>query len=92
MSKNRELIWPELGRHVFFILPERFDPEHGYIAVTAVEGFAGIYASALYCGHDYETAIWYANQKNLFLGIDPETAAMIITNATQYHGINKRPI
>ena len=69
------------GRYAFHILPELYDPDKGYLAVTAVEGLSGFYQSNLFCGHDYEMAVWYANQKNLSMGIDTKTATKIINAA-----------
>lgn len=83
------------GRHAFFIIPELYTEEKGYVAVTVVEGLDWFYPSNLYCGHDYEMAVWYANQKNLSLGIDANTATMIIRAATteRMGGVwNTRPI
>lgn len=70
-----------VGRFAFVVLPEFYTKEKGYFALTAMEGAQGLYTSKLFCGHDYEMAVWYANQKNKSLGIDPETASRIIEAA-----------
>ena len=83
------------GRYVFHILPELYDPDKGYLAVTAVEGLAGFYQSNLFCGHDYEMAVWYAQQKNNDLGIDAKTATTIINKAFEHTSLepwNNLPI
>lgn len=83
------------GRHVFHILPELYDDDTGYQAVAAVEGLQGLYQTRLYCGHDYEMAVWYATQKNLFMGIGVKTAAKIIHGAfvgTFLQARNRLPI
>jgi hypothetical protein len=83
------------GRHVFHILPELYEDDSGYQAVAAVEGLQGFYQTRLYCGHDYEMAVWYAAQKNLSMGIDAKTATEIIQNAfanTPLQSWNKLPI
>lgn len=69
------------GRHVLYILPELYTIQKGYQAVTAVEGLSGFYGTNLFCGHDYEMAVWYIKQKNLKLGIDAKVATEIINGA-----------
>lgn len=69
------------GRFVFAILPELYRPETGYMAVTVAEGFLGFYQSKLFCGHDYEMALWYAQHKNEEMGISAKVATKMINDA-----------
>lgn len=79
-------------RQVFFVLPEEFEEENGYRGLVAIENCYGLIRTKLFFGYDYDMALWYANRKNLFLGITPKTATRIIKNAMVPHAINSRPM
>ena len=95
MRKKDQVFIPDCirrGRHALWIMPEEFDPQHGYVAIAAVEGIPGVYRTKLYCGFDYEMAVWYTDRKNLSMGIDTKVASAIIISAMGNWPLNDLPI
>lgn len=63
---------------IFVILPEVHNPESGYCLMAIWPRLQGIYATNVFCGHDFEMAVDYANWINQKNGHSPAVASAVL--------------